>query len=195
MWVLSFLKGWQEQAKVTGQLRFLENGTIISQQNGFTHKLFKNTWRRVISVLITEQSHEVEQNRIDIRRNHLQFDGSPWAQKGQRWRWPHPPWAGTFGLHLGEARSLSRVYHTVLSVGVRSYPTVREECTWKTQNRLMHLVCFRYVAFRKGRKSLLFWAEASAFSKGLQDKQPPRHMLCIQSISQELLPHAPNTKN
>lgn len=107
----------------------------------------KNMWIWVISVLITKQSHQVEQHRIDIRRNHLQFDGSPWAQKGQRWQWPHPPWAGTFGLHSGEARSLSRVYHRVPSAGARFYPTVREECTWKTQNRPLHLIWFRLVAF------------------------------------------------
>lgn len=172
-------------------MRFLEKETIISHQNARTHKLFKkNTWKWVTSVSITKQSHQVEQHRINIRRNHLQFDGSPWARKGQRWRWPHPPWAGTFGLRWGEARSLSRVYRTVPSVGVRSYPTVKEECTWKTQNRPLHLIRFSFVAFHNtGIKPPLCYSEQRRlhFKRGCRTNTPSRHMFCIQSISQELL--------
>lgn len=65
---------------------------------------------------------------------HLLFDGPPLAQRGQRLQWPRPAWVSTSWLHWGEVRSLDQVYHTVQSGGDHSYPTVREECTWKTQH-------------------------------------------------------------
>lgn len=65
---------------------------------------------------------------------HLLFDGPPLAQRGQRLQWPHPAWVSTSWLHWGEVHSLDQVCHTVPSGGDHSYPTVREECTWKRQH-------------------------------------------------------------
>lgn len=66
--------------------------------------------------------------------HHLLFDGPPLARRGQRSKWPRPAWVSTSSLHWGGVSSPDQVYHTVLSGGDRSYPTVREECTWKTEN-------------------------------------------------------------
>lgn len=70
---------------------------------------------------------------ISDEMHHLLSDAPPEAQRGQRLRWPRPAWVDTSWSRWGAARSPGPVYRTALFGGAHFCPTVREECTWKTQ--------------------------------------------------------------
>lgn len=114
--------------------------------------------------------------QVDLDQvHHLLFDGPPVAQRGQTLPWPRLAWVSTSWSHRDEVSSPDRVSHIRLSGGDRSYPTIKEECTWKTQNCFkseLKIWAYSTVSLNKSMRSALrnymssmvSWAHAFALA-------------------------------